>query len=324
MARGAIGGFLGVRLARAGAALSVMARGKTLEALRAGGWTLLHGAQFTVATVNAVADPRELGEQDIVILAVKACSVPSVAPMLAPLLGPRTMLVPALNGVPWWFTDGPAQMPLRALQSVDPGGLIAAGIPIGKVVGAVVYPACSSPAPAVARHHSGSRIVFGEPAAPAGVAPSQRVLELVRLHREAGFDAEASADIRTELWKKLLGNACFNPVSLLTGSATDLMIDDPGVYALFAAMMSETLAIGRAMGVDAAIDPVDRIAITRKLGNVKTSMLQDSEAARVVEIDAILGAVIELADQLGVDAPHLRAVYALARMRAKTFGLLQN
>lgn len=320
---GAVGGFFGPRLANGHAQVSVVARGRTLDALRSRGWILEGSTERIVAPVRAVADTAELGPQDIVILAVKAYSLPDVAALVPALIGPTTVVVPALNGVPWWFTRGYAGLPVSAsLRSVDPDAAIEGVIPTDAVIGSVIYPSCSTPEPGVCRHHSGTRVVFGDVDTPPGAAASVRVEGFVALLKSAGFDAEVSTDIRNEVWKKLLGNACFNPVSLITGSATDLMIDDPRIHALFVAMMEETLVLGRALGIDVPIEPVDRIALTRKLGHVKTSMLQDAEAGRPVEIEAILGAVIELAAMLKVPVPACNTVYTLARMRARTFGLL--
>ncbi|MES2508553.1 MAG: 2-dehydropantoate 2-reductase [Pseudomonadota bacterium] len=320
---GAIGGFFGARLAQGAADVSVIARGATLQAIQQNGWILESGGERKASPVRAVADPAGLGPQDIVIIAVKSYALASVVQMVKPLLAPHTLVLPAVNGVPWWFTDAAAGLPVSGrLDSVDASGDIEAAIPASAVMGAVVYPSCSSPAPGVARHQSGTKIVFGEPGAAPGTPPTERLLALVAFLKSAGFDAETSTDIRTEAWKKLLGNACFNPVSLITGSATDLMIDDPGVYQLFTSMMGELLAVGKALGIDPGIQVVDRIAFTRKLGNIKTSMLQDAEAGRPVEVDAILGAACELGRKLGIATPALDNVYALARMRAKTFGLL--
>ncbi|MCB2044475.1 MAG: 2-dehydropantoate 2-reductase [Rhodoferax sp.] len=319
---GAIGGFFGARMAHLGLAdVSVVARGATLQALQRDGWILESGGQRIAAPVRAVPDPSQLPPQDVVLLAVKAPALAGVAARIAPLISPHTLVLPALNGVPWWFTLGRHTLPIAGgLRSTDPDGAIGRAIPVASVVGTVVYPACSSPAPGVSRHHSGSRLVFGAPDADG--AAQARLQDLVGWFRCAGFDAEASGDIRTEVWKKLLGNACFNPVSMLTGSATDLLIDDPAIHALFVAMMRETLAVGAALGIDAGIEPAARIATTRLLGHVKTSMLQDAEAGRPVELDAILGALTELGGRAGVPTGTLDAVLALARMRARTFGLL--
>ncbi|MCZ4312956.1 2-dehydropantoate 2-reductase [Comamonadaceae bacterium G21597-S1] len=322
---GAIGGFFGARLAQGFADVSVIARGATLTALQQRGWIRESAGNREVASVRAVPDAAELGIQDVVLLAVKAYAVRDVAPAIAPLIGPQTIVLPMLNGVPWWFTLGAhALPPAGPLASTDPDGVIARAIPIDTVVGAVVYPACSSPAPGITRHNSGSKVVFGEPGAAAGASPSPRLLRLTALFRGAGFDVEASTDIRTEVWKKLLGNACFNPVSLLTGAATDRLIDDPAIHRLFVAMMQETIAVGAAMRIDPGIRPLERIAVTRKLGNVKTSMLQDAEAGRPVELDAILAAVTELGNRLSVTVGTLDAVLAMARMRARTDGLMKE
>lgn len=322
---GAIGGFFGARLANGHAEVSAIARGRTLAALRDRGWTLESGGSRIVAPVRATDDASTLGTQDAIIVAVKAYALRDVAPLVRPLLGPSTIVLPALNGIPWWFALGGTGMPYSGpLRSADPDGTIASAIPLDSVIGSVVYPACSSPEPGVVRHHSGTRVVLGEIAGPARAKPSPRIESFVTCLRAAGFDAEASSDIRTEVWKKLLGNACFNPVSLLTGSTTDRMIDDPSLHALFVAMMTEVIAVGTALGMDAGVQPPERIAFARKLGGIKTSMLQDAEAGRPVEIEAILGTLVELADALDVSAPTVKTVYALALARARTLGLLKE
>jgi 2-dehydropantoate 2-reductase len=311
---GAIGGFFGARLGLGNASVSVLARGATLSVLQSKGWAFESAGKTTYARVNAVADCRALGVQDLVFITVKAYALPEVIDKLSPLIGPNTMVIPAMNGIPWWF-DGP-------LNSVDPGGLIAAGIPLANVIGAVVYPACSTPSPGVCRHASGSRLVFGEvTGGPTEAVASPRMQALVDFLKFNGFDAELSGNIRAEVWRKLLGNACFNPVSLLCESSTDQLIDDPHVHALFVALMLETIAVGKSLGIDVGISPDDRIAITRKLGAVKTSMLQDAQAQRRVELSAILGAVIELARRGSTPTPSSDAVYALAKMRARTLGV---
>ncbi|MDB5966043.1 MAG: 2-dehydropantoate 2-reductase, partial [Polaromonas sp.] len=185
---GAIGGFFGARLAQGHADVSVVARGATLEALQQRGWILESGGERKASAVRAVADPAELGPQDIVILAVKSYAMDNVVGMVKPLLGPRTLVLPAVNGVPWWFTDGAAGVPVSGrLDSVDPSGVIEAAIPAATVIGAVVYPSCSSPEPGVARHQSGSKIVFGEPGSTAGAAPTGRLVALVSMLKGAGF-----------------------------------------------------------------------------------------------------------------------------------------
>jgi 2-dehydropantoate 2-reductase len=318
---GAIGGFIGVQLAHGGVAVSALARGATLAALRGQGWTLETGGARIHAEVRAEEDPSALGVHDVVVLAVKAYSLAGVVPRLAPLIGPSTAVVAVLNGVPWWFTDARAGLPVQGrLHSADPDGTLAAALP--DVIGGVIYAPCSALAPGVIRHTGNKRVVLGETTQPPGAPVTQRVTSLVELMRHGGIGADATSDLRTEAWKKLLGNVCFNPVSFITGTTTDALIDDPQVHALFVTMMEETMAVGHALGLDAADDPVARIAQTRKAGRIKSSMLQDAEAGRPVELDGILGTVIELAEKLGIATPACRMVYALAHRRAATFGLL--
>ncbi|MDX3907017.1 MAG: 2-dehydropantoate 2-reductase [Pigmentiphaga sp.] len=316
---GAIGGFLAARLALAGHEVSVLARGATLAAIRTRGILLDSGGTRVEANVRASDDPAQLGVQDVVILAVKAPSLPGLAPAIAPLLGPGTIVLPALNGVPWWFFPPGAGGPLagRQLRTVDPDGRLERALPAAHILGLVVFPSCSCPEPGTVVHASGSRLVVGEPAG----GMTLRAQAMARLLADARFEASASPDIRRIVWEKLLGNACFNPVSLLTGSHTDLLIDDAGVNRLFQAMMHELLTIGRELGIALDIEPADRLAVTRKLGHIKTSMLQDVEAGRAVELDAILGAAVEIAAELRVPAPLLDTVYALARVRAQRLGL---
>jgi len=315
---GAIGGFLAARLARAGNDVSVLARGKTLDAIRAHGIRLTSEGETFSAQVRASGQATDLGVQDIVILAVKAPGLPAVAAQLAPLLGPDTMVVPALNGIPWWFFQtATGKLAGHQLRMADPEGKLAAAIPATSVVASVVFPSSSSPEPGVVVHAAGSRLVFGEP----GGGDSARVQRLIAIMKHAGFAAETSNNIRMEVWLKVLGNACFNPVSLLTGSPTDRMIDDPGLYRLFTGMMLEVLALGTAIDVPVDIEPGPRLALTRKLGNIKTSMLQDVEAGRAVEVDGIIGTLVEIAAQLEFKAPLLETVYAIARMRAQVLGL---
>jgi len=322
---GAVGGYFGVRLAQSSAQVSVVARGASLEAIQNRGWILESEGQRLTSKVKAVSDPTQLGLQDILIIAVKSHDLESAVDKVKPLLGPQTLLIPALNGIPWWFCGESGQPgALGRIHCVDKSGLIESSIPSSSVIGTVVYPSLSSPEPGLTRHHSGTKIVFGEPSSAPGAATSLRLQSLVDLMRSSGLDAEISSDIRTEVWKKLMGNACFNPVSLLTSSATDLMIDDPGTYQVFKSMMSELLEVGNALGLRPNISVQDRIALTRKLGHIKTSMLQDAERGRKVEIDAILGAACELGRKVNALTPTLDTVYSLARLKAITEGLLSS
>jgi 2-dehydropantoate 2-reductase len=317
---GAIGGFLGARLAASGHRVSMLARGDTLRALTTHGLRLDSGGASQVVQVVASADPRDLGPQDLLLLAVKAPALSDVAAAAAAMCSGSTIVAPALNGLPWWFFLGQQGAPLagRRIHAADPLGTVEAAIPTPSLLGCVVFPACSVAAPGHVVHASGNRLVFGEPAG----GTSERARAIAGVFAEAGFEAEASADVRRDVWMKLLGNACFNPVSMITRAHTDELIDDPAVHALFVAMMSETLAVGRAIGIDVAIDPRDRLAMTRRLGHIRTSMLQDAIAGRTVELDAILGALVEVAREAGVDTPMLNAVAALGRAHARQHGLL--
>lgn len=270
-------------------------------------------------TVRASDRARDLGPQDLVVLAVKAPSLPEAAKSVPPLMGANTLAIPALNGLPWWFFLG-AQGPLanHRLKSVDPDGVIEGAVPFPHVIGCVAYPSFSSPEPGFGRHAAGSRIVIGEP----GGGASKRVETITGVLREAGLAAEASEDVRREVWTKLLGNICFNPASLLCGCTTDRLIDDERMYRMFVAMMGEMLALGRALGIEVDLRPEERIATARKLGRIKTSMLQDAEAGRPVEIDGIIGAAVEAAQAIGFPVPLLNAVCALARLRGQVLGLL--
>ena len=316
---GAIGCFFAARLAEAGYEVGLLARGEALAAVEKHGVRLESEGRPIVQRVRASASAEELGAHDLVILAVKAPALPRAAQALAPLLGSDTPVVPALNGMPWWFfLDSPGALSGHRLRSVDPEGMLERSIPVARVVGCVVYPACTSLEPGYVRHTGGNRVILGEPRGEAGA----RVKSLAEMFCKAGLVGEASADIRKDVWAKLLGNLCFNPVSLLTGSSTDRLIDDPLVHALFVSMMEEAIALGRKLGIDAGIEPRPRIANTRKLGYVKTSMLQDAEAGRPVEIEGILGTVVEVAHAAAFPVPLLDAVFAMSRMRAEVMNLL--
>ncbi len=322
---GAIGGYLGVRLANSGAQVSVLARGRTLQAICENGWILEDGDERIVANVHAASDPAELGQQDLIIIAVKTYALADIAPLVQVLCHANTIVIPAINGIPWWFTQGLGNSKLPPqLDSLDPQGVIASAIDANRIIGCVVYPSCYSPAPGVSHHSSGNRLLFGEIDNATNASGSERLEGILALFNAAGLTAEGTSDIRQSVWEKLLGNACFNPVSMLTGSQTDLMIDDSGTYELFVTLMEEVIAVGAALDIAVDVTPQERLAVTRKLGGVKTSMLQDTEAGRPVEIQAIVGAFVELAKRLQVETPIAATIYALAVMRAKTFGLLKQ
>ena len=316
---GAIGGWLGAALAQAGERINVVARGATLEALQQGGLQLMRGDVRTRVPVNAVASPGELGEQDLVVVAVKAPSLTGVAQHIAPLLGPETMVLVAMNGVPWWFLQGGFGGALAGtrLSAVDPTGAIASAIPDRHVIGGVVHCSCSLDAPGVVRHHFGNGLIIGEPSGEA----TPRVLALLALLQRAGIDATLSRQIQKDVWYKLWGNMTVNPISALTGATTDLILADELVRGFISTVMLEAREIGERIGIPIAESPEDRHAVTRKLGAFKTSMLQDVEAGRAVELDALVSSVRELGQLTGVATPFTDALLGLARLQARQRGL---
>jgi 2-dehydropantoate 2-reductase len=315
---GAIGGFIGTRLAVGGRCeLSALARGATLNALREHGWRLRQGGQLMHAPAHAEQHAAELGVQDLVVIAVKGPALAQVASQIAPLLGPATWVMPAMNGVPWWFGRGVAALNDVPLQSVDPGGAIDRAIPFERVLGCVVHASTCAPEPGLVEHKMGQGLVIGEPAG----GLSARVHTVGELLTHAGFDTTLSADLRKDVWYKLWGNLTTNPVSALTGATTDRLLDDPLVLAFCFAAMREAGAVGRQIGCTIEQSPEDRHVVTRKLGAFKTSMLQDVEAGRALEIDAIVGAVHEIAQRLGLATPNIDALLGLTRLFARVHGL---
>ncbi|MCC7039766.1 MAG: 2-dehydropantoate 2-reductase [Burkholderiales bacterium] len=315
---GAIGGFLGTRLAITGQAeVSAVARGATLAALERDGWRAETATGALQAPARTVADPAVLGHQDLVIIAVKGPALPALAPRLAPLIGADTIVLPAMNGVPWWFCDDVAGFPPGPLASVDPGGAIARAIPVRHVVGCVVHVSCATSAPGVVRHVMGNGLIVGE----ARGGHSARARNLCDLLAHAGFDVTPSSDVRRDIWYKLWGNMTTNPVSALTGATSDRILDDPLVRELCSAAMREAAAIGARLGCPISETPEDRQAITARLGAFKTSMLQDVEAGRVLELDAIVGAVHEIGRRLAMPTPFTDALFGLARLFARGRGL---
>ena len=316
---GAIGGWLGVALAQEGHPVSMVARGDTLRALQAEGLRLRRPdgtlAQVEVTTHN---DPAALGVQDLVVVAVKAPGLPDVARAMAPLIGPDTIVLTAMNGVPWWFLDGfggTAQG--HALESVDAGGVIAQAIPARNVVGSVVHTSCSLEAPGFVKQHFGNRLIVGEPDG----SRSPRLQALADTLQCGGIDVEVSDCIQRDIWFKLWGNLTMNPISALTGATTDRILDDDLVRGFVSAVMLEAKAIGDKLGLPIDQQPEDRHAVTRKLGAFKTSMLQDVEANKPMEIDALVGAVRELGQITHTPTPHTDALLGLVRLMARTRGL---
>jgi 2-dehydropantoate 2-reductase len=316
---GAIGGFLGTRLALSGgAAVSALARGTTLAALRDHGWRLEEdGAQLRAPVALASDEPRALGIQDLIIIALKAPALPQVAATLAPLLGPGTCVLPAMNGVPWWFSHGIAALGDTPLQSVDPGGAIARALPVERVLGCVVHAGVSVREPGVARHSMGRRLIIGEPQGGA----SARVAALAQTLTQAGFEVDCSQRVRYDIWYKLWGNMTMNPVSALTGATMDRVLEDELLRAFSAAAMREAAAVGERIGCAVTESPQERHAVTRRLGAFRTSMLQDVHAGRPLELDALVGAVREIGERVGVATPTIDALFGLTRLFGRVRGL---
>ncbi|HEY2462535.1 MAG TPA: 2-dehydropantoate 2-reductase [Steroidobacteraceae bacterium] len=316
---GAIGGYLAVELALSGQEVCVVARGAQLEAIRARGLTLkIHGAD-KIAKVAADADPAVFGPQDVVICALKAHQAFESAAAFAPLLGPDTCIVTAMNGIPWWYfykTGG--RFEGRHLKSVDPDGRQWNIIGPQRAIGCVVEPACEVIAPGVIAHHQFNRFIIGEPDG----SRSARVLELSRVLTAASFDAPVRDNIRWNIWLKLWGNVCFNPISALTGATLGRMTGDPDLRALCKTMMQETQAVNEALDVRIPTDMMDRrLAGAASAADHKMSMLQDLERGRSLEIDALVGAVQELGRLTAVATPVIDAILALIKQRARAAGL---
>lgn len=322
---GAIGGLLAARLAAAGHTVSALARGATLAALREHGVRVRSASGAESAQRIAASDSAAaLGPQDLVVIALKGPALIDVATTLAPLLGPQTLVLPAMNGVPWWFLSADARASAAAgaepLASVDPGGRIAAALPLERVLGCVVHLTCSSPAPGVVQHGFGQRLIVGEPSGDPGAA-SPRTRAVCAALGDAGFQAEASADIRREVWYKLWGNMTMNPVSALSGALSDAILDDALVREFILRTMAEAAQIGARIGCPIEQSGEARIAVTRELGGFKTSMLQDAEAGRPLELDALVGAVHEIGMRLGIAMPNIGALLGLTRLMARRRGL---
>ena len=315
---GAIGGWLGVHLAQAGCTVSAVARGATLQALRSSGLTLHQGGVTHTVQVQASDQPADLGVQDVVIVAVKAPALADVAAQIAPLLGPHTVVFTAMNGVPWWFLQGfGGALAETRLQTIDPTGAIAQGIPAAHVLGGVVHASCSVDAPGVIRHHFGNGLIVGEPSGQS----TPRAQDWVALLERAGFTASLSPQIQKDIWYKLWGNMTVNPVSGITGATTDLILNDDLVRGFISSVMLEAKAIGAQLGIAIDQQPEDRHAVTRKLGAFKTSMLQDVEAGKPIELDALVSAVRELGQLTQVATPFTDALLGLSRLHASVRGL---
>jgi len=312
---GAVGGLMAAWLSRSGNDVCVVARGAHLDAIRRDGLKVRDRASGALESfsVRADSDPAALGPQDCVIVAVKGQSLTDVAARIENLYKPDTTVVTAMNGVPWWFFD---RLPFgggrQRLESLDPDGSLARAMPTERLVGCVVHLAASTPEPGVISHNMGKKLIVGEPGGKNG-ARTARVADALG---KAGFEAVVSPSIEKDFWVKLLGNVSFNPVSALTMSTADRLIADTHVKAYMVHIMREVLAIGRAVGVDAQIDPEARIDMARNLGKFKTSMLQDLEAGKALEIDGLLAGTLEIARKAGVAAPFTESLFGLVKARA--------
>ncbi len=308
---GAIGGWVAARLALAGRDVSVVARGETLRRIEAEGLRISDEGEERRVALGAAADPALLGMHDVVIIAVKAPALPDVAPEIQPLIGPETIVVPMLNGVPWWFTREP-------LRSVDPDAVIAGSIPFDQVVGCVVHASCRRTAANSVEVVHADKLILGEP----GGNSSDRIGRLGRLFEDAAIRCEITDNVRRAIWYKLWGNATINPLSALTRSTADKLLADPDLRSWMAAAMAELATVGASIHCPIEESAEDRMAVTARLGAFKSSMLQDVEAGRPIEVEALLGAPLEIARRSGIATPQLDRMYALTRLMAANLGLL--
>ncbi len=309
---GAIGGLLAARLTMAGTPVSVVARGAHGAAIAAHGLTLESGGKRIVTRPAVVSDPAALGPQDYLFITLKAHSLEPALPQLCKLIGPATTIVAGVNGLPWWyFHQLPGAFDGRRIAAVDPAGALWTSLPPAQTLGCILYPAAEIAAPGVIRHSFGDRFSLGEPDG----SRSERAERLSRLLIAAGLKAPVRPRIRDELWVKLWGNMAFNPISALTTATLDVITGEPGTRALARSVMLEGQAVAEALGVKFAIDVDKRIDGAAEVGLHKTSMLQDLELDRPLEIEALLGAVVEVAGWVGVPMPLSAALLAMVRQR---------
>jgi len=309
---GAIGGWIAARMAQAGHDVRVLARSEAGDALRAGGLALTEGGERIVVRPRICADAQEVGACDLVIVGVKSFALASVAPSIAAMIKPDTIVVPMLNGVPWWFMG--RDVPLL---SVDPQGILQKFLPHEQIVACVVHAAATRTSPAEITLFRGDRLIVGEPSGGA----SARVAALVDQFRAAGLPAEQSHDVRADIWFKLWGNMTINPISALTLATADRILDDPLVMDLIASVMEEAREIGKRIGCPIEQSVIERNAVTRKLGAFRTSMLQDVDASRHIELDALLAAPREIAAMVHVATPSLDSLFGLTRLMARSRGI---
>jgi 2-dehydropantoate 2-reductase len=308
---GAIGGYIGACMVRAGKDVTLYARGPHLRAMQEKGLRVLSAeGDFDVAP-RLAGDLNDVGPMDVILLGVKAHALTLLAPQLRPLIGANTTVVSMQNGLPWWYFQVAAgEFAGLPMERVDPGGVIGTAIDPQRVIGSLVYLGAEIAEPGVIRHTEGNRISLGEPDG----SRSERCRAIAEALIQSGLRCPVTARIRHEIWVKLLGNAAFNPISALTRATLVQMARDPGVRTLVSSIMSEVTAVANRLGVELPISIEQRIAGAEKVGEHKTSMLQDLESSRPMELEPVVGAVVELGERLGIDMPHTRAVYACAKL----------
>ena len=318
---GAIGAFVGAMLAKSGEDVTLIARGPHLRAMQERGVRVRGEIGEFEAHPAATDDTAGVGEVDVVLLTLKAHSLPAMAPELAPLFGPQTSVVSAQNGIPWWYFyrhGGPLEG--MQLESVDPGGVITQNIDSARVIGCIVYPSTSIAEPGVIEHTEGNRFAIGEPDG----SKSERCRALADVFIKAGFRCPIRTNIRHDMWVKLMGNVAYNPISALTGATLIEIVQSLETRELAAAIMREAESVALKLGIELGVSIEQRLAGAEKVGHHKTSMLQDIEAGKPTELEAIVGAVVELGEKLGVDLPNTKSVYArvklleTARMRTQS------
>jgi 2-dehydropantoate 2-reductase len=308
---GAVGAYLGARMARAGFDVTLFARGPHFEAMRQNGVEVRSDEGSFQARPRVVASLQEAGPTDVVFLGVKAHSLPQLAPHLAPVLGPDTTVVSTQNGIPWWYFQGfPGAWDGLRLERIDPQGVISKAIDGRRVVGSIVYFSSEITAPGVVQHTEGNRISLGEP----NGERSDRCRKIAEALVASGLRCPVSARLRQEIWVKVLGNASLNPVSALTRATLGQMLRDRGVAEVIQNIMREVEAVSKKLGMELPVSVEQRMAGAEKVGQHKTSMLQDLEAGRPMELEALVGSVVELGERVGVAMPHTRMVYNCARL----------
>jgi len=313
---GAIGGYLGAKLALAGEQVTLIARGAHLDTIQNKGLKLIaEGEEYLIKDVFATSDMSEVGPQDVAILALKAHSVPAIAPAMRTLYNPETMVVTAQNGIPWWyFRKYGGEFEGQRIHSVDPDGIVESNIEIDRVIGCVVYPAAELPEPGVVRHIEGNRFTLGE----LDGSKSDRIQLLSKTFSRAGLKSPIRTQIRSDIWVKLWGNLAFNPISALTRATLEDICRYPLTRELARHMMTEAQTIAETLGIEFGITLEKRIDGAEKVGAHKTSMLQDIETGRPTEVDAIVGAVAELGRLTNIPTPHIDAIYASVKLLEKT------